>query len=132
MINVAVGIIHNPDNAQQILLGQRLAHQDFAGCWEFPGGKFETGETFAAALQRELFEELGIQVMESRPWFCLQHIYPHKTVRLHIANVTSFAGTPKGLEQQPIAWVPRDELALHQLPEANAVIVEALSQWHRP
>src|SRR5690606_7409994 len=63
---VAVGIVFREDG--QVLIGQRLVGKPYAGWWEFPGGKFEPGESAAEALARELDEELGVQVLESRPW----------------------------------------------------------------
>ena len=36
------------------------------GCWCFPGGHVERGETPRQAVQRELIEELGIQVLPVR------------------------------------------------------------------
>ena len=33
------------------------------GCWCFPGGHVERGETPRQAIQRELYEELGIEVV---------------------------------------------------------------------
>lgn len=126
MIDVAVGIIHNLKRPEQILLSRRQAHQDFAGFWEFAGGKFEPGESFAKALERELQEELGIQVVTANPWFCIQHTYPHKTVRLHIANVMDYRGEPASLEQQEIAWVGKQDLPNWQVPEANESIIRAL------
>lgn len=45
-----------------ILVARRSAPEQFAGLWEFPGGKVEPGEEPQAALHRELREELGIEV----------------------------------------------------------------------
>ena len=45
-----------------LLVARRSAPEKLAGMWEFPGGKVESGEQPEAALARELFEELGIDV----------------------------------------------------------------------
>ncbi len=45
----------------RVLICQRTAEQAFPLQWEFPGGKVEAGEELAAALRRELREELGIE-----------------------------------------------------------------------
>jgi 8-oxo-dGTP diphosphatase len=45
-----------------VLVAQRDRPPELAGRWELPGGKVRAGETDAAALARELEEELGIDV----------------------------------------------------------------------
>ncbi|RBY85316.1 (deoxy)nucleoside triphosphate pyrophosphohydrolase [Blastococcus sp. TF02A-26] len=45
----------------RVLVAQR-ADGPFAGCWEFPGGKVEAGESDLEGLVRECREELGVEV----------------------------------------------------------------------
>ena len=46
----------------RVLLAQRQRPPELAGLWELPGGKVAGGEDDAAALARELHEELGVEV----------------------------------------------------------------------
>jgi 8-oxo-dGTP pyrophosphatase MutT (NUDIX family) len=46
----------------RVLLEQRPAEEDFPFVWGNPGGLVESGESEQVALQRELDEELAIQV----------------------------------------------------------------------
>lgn len=52
--NVAA-ILRNP--AGQILIAERVS---VAGAWQFPQGGIDPGETAEVAIQRELWEEIGI------------------------------------------------------------------------
>ena len=101
---VAVGIVFGEDG--RVLIGQRLVGKPYAGWWEFPGGKFEPGEDAARALARELDEELGVQVLESRPWVVREHVYEHAHVRLHFRRVVRWRGTVTSREGQAFAWRP--------------------------
>lgn len=46
----------------EVLAARRRGPAQVAGRWEFPGGKVEPGEDPAAALRREIAEELGWDV----------------------------------------------------------------------
>ena len=48
-------------NQNKILIGKRKDKDIGGGKWEFPGGKIEVGEINSEALERELYEELGIR-----------------------------------------------------------------------
>ena len=58
MTTVVAGVLERDG---KILICRRRADQPHPLKWEFPGGKLETGESPAAALIRELREELGIE-----------------------------------------------------------------------
>ena len=124
-IDVVAGVIFDAPRAR-VLLALRRAGQHQGGLWEFPGGKVEPGENLAAALRRELEEEIGIRVGETRPRCQIEHAYPDVLVRLHVFDVLGFAGEPEGREGQRLRWVALDELGEVAFPEANAPIVAGL------
>jgi 8-oxo-dGTP diphosphatase len=103
VVEVAVGVLMNDVGA--VLLGQRPVGKPYAGYWEFPGGKIESGETLFAALSRELLEEIDVLIEDAEEFMVLEHDYPHAYVRLHICLVKSWQGQPRGLENQALGWL---------------------------
>ena len=99
---VAAGILLDSEN--RYLLGQRPEGKPYAGYWEVPGGKVEKGETVFQALQRELQEELGIDVQSSEELTVLEHDYPHAYVRLYVSIIRNWKGAPIGREGQALSW----------------------------
>lgn len=55
------------------MLVKRLRDPE-AGFWSIPGGKVEFGETFEAALIREVFEETGLKIAIDRLLSLTDHI----------------------------------------------------------
>jgi 8-oxo-dGTP diphosphatase len=101
-VQVAVGVLVRGDGA--FLLTSRPAGKPYAGYWEFPGGKLEAGEDVRAALQRELREELGVQVLSAQAWHDELVDYPHALVHLHFWIVSAWEGELRMLEGQTFSW----------------------------
>ncbi|WP_083264704.1 Nudix family hydrolase [Pseudohongiella acticola] len=123
-VHVAVGVIL--DSIGQVLVARRAEQQHLGGLWEFPGGKLEPGETVHTALCRELKEELDIEVEHSRPLCRIEHNYPGKAVLLDVWIVDRFKGTPRGIEHQPLRWLPTAQLDPAEFPQANRLIIRRL------
>ena len=52
------------------------------GCWAYPGGAVELGESFEECAIREVLEETGLECLELQEFKCLSgakmhHIYPN-------------------------------------------------------
>ncbi len=122
----------------RILLARRPQSAHQGGLWEFPGGKVEAGEAEAAALVRELEEELGITPVAYHPLIRIRHDYPDKLVELSVWQVERFHGHDQvagdtGREGQAIAWCAPADLLTLDFPAANVPIVAAArlpACWH--
>jgi mutator protein MutT len=124
-IDVAAALVFHEG---RLLITQRYAGAHLGGLWEFPGGKRELDETFEACLQRELREELGIEVTVGELVESLIHAYPEKTVHLRFYRCRWTANEPQPLGCPAFEWVTAGELKNYAFPAADARLLEKLSQ----
>jgi len=124
LVHVAVGVIE--DAQGRILIARRPAHLHQGGLWEFPGGKVAEHEDVLTTLRRELHEEVGIDIKQTKPLITIEHDYGDKQVWLDVHRVTAFQGEAHGREGQPVKWVTLAELVHFNFPAANRGIINAI------
>ena len=110
----------------RLLITQRPSGGHLAGLWEFPGGKREPAESFEQALQRELMEELGIEVEVGELVESITHEYPEKSVHLRFFRCAWKRHEPQAIECADWRWIQPEELAEFQFPAADARLLEKL------
>ncbi|BEI40238.1 NUDIX domain-containing protein [Polynucleobacter sp. HIN9] len=133
IVEVAVGILLKDQSF--VLMGKRPSGKPYAGYWEFPGGKLEVNESITTALERELYEELGIRIdldkNHCQEIMMLEHDYPHAYVRLHVCLVDRWEGEPVSLENQELSWqnIFNSELTIKPLLPAAWPMIEKV-RWY--
>jgi 8-oxo-dGTP diphosphatase len=125
LVEVSVAIIHRGDG--YVLLASRPSGKGWAGWWEFPGGKIESGENALSALSRELDEELGLHVETAYPWIVREYAYPERRVRLHFFHVRRWTNSPIAKEGQQLSWQNPAQLTVSPLLPANSPVMQALT-----
>jgi 8-oxo-dGTP diphosphatase len=129
MIHVVAGALF--DEQGRVLIAQRPPGKHMAGGWEFPGGKLEPDEQPFVGLQRELHEELGVEVHEAQRLIAYEHAYADRRVLLDLWLVSRFTGTPGSVEGQPLQWVTLDQLEAVGLLDADRPMIPALRDARR-
>lgn len=129
---VGVGAVVVEDD--RVLLVQR-GQPPLAGEWSLPGGGVEVGETLAAALQREVFEETGLIVAVGPIVDVLDRIHPDDQGRVEFHYVlVDYLCSVVGGSLQPESdaadarWVRTADLSAYRLqPITLDVIAKAVA-----
>ncbi|MEM7533240.1 MAG: NUDIX domain-containing protein [Chloroflexota bacterium] len=121
-IGVGVGALVFNAEGQVFLAKRGPAAKNEAGCWEFPGGGVDFGETMVDAIIREFMEEYGMEIAVTGLLGVVDHILPdegqHWISPTYLA--THVSGTPKVLEPRKctaIGW-----FSMHELPQPLSVV----------
>jgi 8-oxo-dGTP diphosphatase len=125
MILVTAAIIQKDE---KILIARRSSHKHMGGMWELPGGKIEEQETPELCLQRELREELGIEVEVGEFFMDNQHNYGDKVVLLKAFFCELINGTPMLHDHDEIKWIEKEDFTDYQFAPADIPIMLALEK----
>lgn len=123
---VAAGVIWREDG--RLLITQRPADGLLGGLWEFPGGKQEPDESLPQTLQREIREELAIEIAVEALLLTLKHAYTHFRITLHAFQARYLTGTIQHLGVADHAWVWPAELDNYPFAATDRQIVAHLRQ----
>lgn len=119
-LKLVSGVLYKNDG---VLLGLRKNTEYFPGFWALPGGRLEPDENFVDALRRELFEEIGIQMIDGEN---ITTLYDHEQQIEHeVFSVTEWRGEPTNLEPmlcEKIQWFALDQLPRPITPASQKII----------
>jgi len=112
----------------QVLITQRLNGSRHAGRWEFPGGKLEPGESPREALQREIREELDLEVTAGEVVETLYHRYDWGAVLILAYRCQIEHGTLRHIEVADHRWVTPEQMNDYDFLEADLPLIEKLQK----
>lgn len=127
VLGVRRGVIAIIDSGSRLLLIRRAAGVVKGGCWCFPGGHVEAGETPRRAIRRELMEELGVEVEPTRRVGSVRLPSQGYVLAVWRVRLVDSELRPDAREVAEVRWVTPAEIRAIQpgLP-SNARVLEML------
>jgi A/G-specific adenine glycosylase len=123
-IQVVAAVLHRGD---QVLIQRRPSQGLLGGLWEFPGGKIEAGETPPQALQREICEELELEIEVGEALGTYRHAYTHFKVTLQAFHAEILSGQAQAHAASEIAWSKIDHLTDYPMGKIDRMISKDIS-----
>ena len=133
VVTSVVAVILNSDN--QVLLTKRNI-PPFQGEWVMPGGKIDLGEPIVAAIQREVMEEVGLQVDVGRLLDVFEHVTPgednyHFIILYYLCTPLYCDITHNPDEVDEARWVSQNELHDYRMPDGTRFVLGKVFPEHR-
>lgn len=113
------------ENEGRVLLAQRPRDKHLPLKWEFAGGKVEPGEDPAAAIIREISEELGCAIVITRPLTRFTYDYTRVVIEMipFVCVLAPGSTPPHAHEHVALAWVKPEEITTYDLAPADLPVV---------
>ena len=93
--------------------------------WELPGGKLESGESEEECIQREIREELGLEIFISKRLIPNTHqLNINTTIHLIPFLCNRFIGKLHLKEHRQVAWLDFDRILELDWAEADIPIIQ--------
>lgn len=116
------------DGAGRVLATQCPPHKHGGG-WEFPGGKIEPGEAAAHAIEREIREELSLEVRAGELLHTIEWDYPTFHLRMYCYACRRVGGELCLHEHADARWLRADELDSVAWVPADVDALPAVRAW---
>ena len=115
------------ENDGKFLITQRLEKSHNGLRWEFPGGKISFGEEPREALEREVKEELGIEIKAGSILDLSSNVYGDvKHVVLIGMHCNFISGEIEKHGINDFTWISLEEMKDYNITEADLPFIEKL------
>ncbi len=114
-MNLQVGVkLIIRSNDGQILMLRRSGYGDLDGSWDIPGGRIDASEDLLTALNREIREEIGLELQGLPKLLAAQDIFP-KGKELHVVRLTYLLDTA-AIDVESLSLSHEHSMAAYVLP----------------
>ncbi len=124
-LDVVAALIKNKD---KFLICQRNPDDHYANLWEFPGGTVEDKEDLPQAIEREIKEELGLEIEAKELLTELSDEDQNLKIKVFLFACIIKRGTPKAVDCQNFGFFTLGEAQNLNLAPADKKILAYLKQ----
>jgi mutator protein MutT len=121
------------EKERKVLIARRRKEAGCGGLWEFPGGNLEEGETPEKGLEREIREELGLNISVGGQLCTVRYKSKRLSIELLAYHASIVSGETSLTDHDEIRWVEPPLLNEKKFSAPDRPVVRRLlSKSERP